>query len=120
MRRLSNLGVTVNEFHVSFDGLELDDAGKAAASLREALLDIGRTDIETRIEKNSAETMDLGTQLALVFGAPAAVAVARGIAQWLAHEGERAGKLVIKTKNGIVVRSVGQHRHCRLHHPPKL
>jgi hypothetical protein len=92
-----------NEFVIGFQGLASADANVAALRLRESLLDLDIPEVDARVERESGAAMDFGTSLVLVLGAPAAVAVARGIAQWLAREGERAGELFIKTKAGSVL-----------------
>jgi hypothetical protein len=55
----------------------------AAASLREFLLDTIREDLEIQIARERRDTQDMGSTLVLLFGAPAVVAIARGIADWL-------------------------------------
>ena len=93
----------VSEHLISFNGLSSAEANIAASSLREALMDLGLSGVSVRVERQSTTSMDSGTALALVLGAPAAVAVARGIANWLTREGDRAGEVIINTRAGSVL-----------------
>ncbi len=58
-------------------------ANRATTSLRQALLDLGEPSLQVEREKRDAHTQDMGVTLVLLLGAPAAVAVAQGIADWL-------------------------------------
>jgi hypothetical protein len=93
----------LQEFVIRLEGLETANANVMTSRLRQELLDLGEPKLDAKLRKESRETMDAGSTIALILAAPSAVAVARGIAQWIAREGERAGKLVIETPAGKVV-----------------
>ena len=70
-------------FSILFEGLTDAEANRAATGLREALLDL-HSDATVEIAKDSgSRTQDFGSTVILALGAPAAVAVAGGIAAWL-------------------------------------
>ena len=75
-----------------FEDVSVAEAGKKVAALREDLLDAS-TDISAEIRKEDSSTQDFGTTLVLVLGAPAVVAVAKGIADFLRRN---RGKLLIE------------------------
>jgi hypothetical protein len=79
---------------IRFPDLELGDAGQAARILREAILDEA-PGVEVEIQKDDETTMDFGATLVVVLGTPAVLAVARGIAKWIARE-----RAVIEIKGG--------------------
>jgi hypothetical protein len=78
-------------------------AGKLVDSLREAILDAARVELQ----RADPEAMDMGSIVALataVLGAGAAVAIAQGIGTWLAkHHGV---KLKAKLANGAEIESL--------------
>lgn len=57
-------------------------------------------DVEVERKKDSSETMDVGAVLSIVVGSGAALALARGIATWLAKR--QSAKITI-TKDGAIV-----------------
>lgn len=89
-----------HEFVIKFSELCFSQAGQKAMILLETLRSVS-PDIQVRIVKNDSETMDLGSTLVLLFGTPAIIALAKGIAGFLARE--RPGTLLIKTKDEEVV-----------------
>ena len=70
---------------IRFPGMELGDAGMAAESLREQIED-ETSEVDVGVEKDNPDTMDFGATLAIVLGTPAALALAKGIANWMARE----------------------------------
>jgi hypothetical protein len=86
------------EFHAD----SAAEAGRLAASLRNALLDAA-PEAEIELARGDAEAMDMGTLLTLVpavLGSGAAVALAKGLQAWLTrHHGV---SIEIKTKDGVV------------------
>ncbi|MGD0109456.1 MAG: hypothetical protein ABSC06_36305 [Rhodopila sp.] len=71
-------------YTIRFDGMEAADAGRAAESLRQTLLDVDPTIQATRV-RTDAEVMDFGATLAIILAAPAIVELAKGITNWLAR-----------------------------------
>ena len=86
-------------FVLRFEGVNAREAGLHAAGLRETLLDTS-PDVGVDLNKADGETMDFGATLILVLGTPAVLAVAKGIAMYLARE--RAGELVIERDGKVV------------------
>lgn len=89
---------------IHFEDLTPAEAGKKAANLREALLDAS-PDVSVNVEKRDTTTMDPGTVLLLVLGTPAVIAIAKGIAAFIARE--RHGTLVIEFPDGRLVKFDG-------------
>lgn len=73
---------------IRFIDSEVGEAGRAAQSLRDAILD-ETPELEIRIDKDDPTTMDFGTTLVAILGSGSAIAlVARGIAVWLSKHGQ--------------------------------
>lgn len=87
------------QFVIRFEDLSAAEAGDRAASLRETLLDAS-PDLSVEVKKSDAATMDMGATLVLVLGTPAVIAIAKGIAAFLARE--RAGTLVIEQDGRVL------------------
>jgi membrane-associated two-gene conflict system component 1 (EACC1) len=81
------------------------EATREAASLRQHLLDADLGDVSIDIVKEDQNTQDTGATLVLLLGAPAAVAVARGIADWL--RARRAGSEIEITIGGNRIKAAG-------------
>ena len=88
-----------HEFVVRFEGLSSAEAGEQAQLLKEALLDAS-PEVSARIKRHGDETMDLGATLIVVLGTPAVIAIAKGIAAFIARE--RKGTLVIESDGRVV------------------
>ena len=86
-------------FVIRFEDLSPAEAGVQAAALREALLDAS-PDVQVDLNKADGETMDFGATLVLLLGTPAILAIAKGIAAYLARQ--RAGELVIEHDGRVV------------------
>jgi hypothetical protein len=84
---------------IVFETKSMAEDGRLAANLADH---IRQTLPETRLklDRNDPNTMDLGTTLSLVLAAPAAVALAKGIADWMRRQA--APKLVIITDKGRI------------------
>jgi hypothetical protein len=78
----------------------LGDAGKAAESLRQTLLDIDPT-IEAERVRTDPTAMDFGASLAVVLAAPAIGELAKGIANWLGRI--HTSKLTIVDSDGSTI-----------------
>lgn len=82
------------------------DANLAAQRLSEFIADesvrIPGSPPALSLRKDRSDTQDLGTTLVLVFGTPFAIAIAKGIAAYIAAAGSR---IVIETPAGTVIAS---------------
>ena len=87
-------------------GADAGAAAREAASLRRHLLDLASIDIEVAVEKDDANTQDMGATLTIALSAPAIVAVAQGIADWLRKR--RIGSTIELEIDGNIVRAGGE------------
>jgi hypothetical protein len=85
-------------FKIRFQDLSVAEANVQAARLRQEILDIS-PDVRVEVEKEDPRTMDFGSTLVLVLGAPAIVAIAKGIANYLS----RAHGRIIIEKDGTII-----------------
>jgi len=83
------------EFMIRFDGLSSAEASVEAQRLQEMLTD-GSPDIDVKLRRERAESMDMGATLVLVLGTPAIIMLAKGLAAWLGQRGKRSGSLVVE------------------------
>ncbi len=83
------------EFIIRFDDLSSAEAGVEAQRLQE-ILSNASPDVDVKLHRERAESMDMGATLVLVLGTPAIIAIARGVAAWLAQRGKRPGSLVFE------------------------
>lgn len=90
-------------FIITFDDVSPADANRYAEELREVLLDAS-PDVSVERKRENPSTQDFGTTLVLVLGTPAAVAIARAIANWLAL---RRGTISIEAENGEITKITG-------------
>jgi len=86
------------KIEIYFEDATLAERGIKASNLRDHILE-NFSDVKIDIKKEDPTTQDLGTILVLILGAPAVVAIARGIADYLRRD---RGKITI-TKDGTVV-----------------
>jgi hypothetical protein len=86
------------QFEIRFEDKSLDDAGLAIANLQHEL-NQSAVDVSVAIKKEDPNNQDFGATLILVLGTPAILAVAKGIASYLARH---RGTISI-SKNGEVV-----------------
>jgi hypothetical protein len=92
---------------VTFEELARAEANRAAEDLRRELL--ARVDeVEASVEREDPDSQDAGSTLVLVFGAPAAVAIAQGIRAYLARRGDDRDRLTIRTVDGTEVVATGE------------
>ena len=85
-------------YKLRFENLSVAEAATKAARLREDLLQVGE-DVTARLEKSDITTQDFGTTLVLVLGTPSALAIAKGIANYLSRDRgtitiEESGKVI--------------------------
>ncbi len=69
-----------------FTDLDRVEAREAALSLQDALRDEA-SDVQTRLTKDDPTTMDLGATLVAIFSSASIIALAKGIATWIARQG---------------------------------
>src|ERR1041385_6722080 len=95
--------VSVGEplLHVSltFDQLTRGEANRAVEELRRVVL--GRADsISASIEKTDADSQDVGTTLALLFGSSASLVIAQAIRAYLTRWTDERYRITIRTAGG--------------------
>jgi len=87
---------------IKFDNASDAEANRYASELRDVLLDT-TPNIEVDRRRDDPQTQDFGATLVLVLGAPAVVAIAKAIGNWLTLH--RQTGITIKTANGEIVGS---------------
>lgn len=87
------------EFIIAFEGLDGAEGNMAAQSLKDAIADLGESDLTVTTKKERARTQDFGATLVLVFGTPVAIALAKGIAGWMRRRADMT-TVVIRDKHG--------------------
>jgi hypothetical protein len=81
---------------IYFNDADLATAGRLAESLRDWIGGVDRT-VSAERQRVDSSSMDFGTSLVVLFGAPAVVAVAGGIEGWL--KAHHSAKITIVTGN---------------------
>ena len=87
---------------LSFEGADLAEANRFAAELAEWLRDAGGP-IDVREVRADPNAQDFGSTLVLLLGAPAVVALAKGVSAWLAMRPN--AKVTLRGKDGTVIAS---------------
>ena len=90
-----------SQLALRFANLSVAEAGQKVTALREQLLD-ECPDVQADIRKDDPTTQDFGTTLVLVLGAPAVVALAKGLARYFGRD--REGVLIIKRGESVIFR----------------
>jgi hypothetical protein len=80
------------EFIIRFEGLSSAEASVEAQLLQRMLTDAS-PHVDVKLQRERADSMDMGATLVLVLGTPAIILVARGLAAFLAQRGNRKGSL---------------------------
>lgn len=93
---------TASTYEIRFDHLSVADASIKAQGLRQAVLEASG-EAQAKIVKDDPSTMDFGATLILVLGAPAAVAVAKGISDYLRRVG---GTVSITAAGGVETKGI--------------
>jgi hypothetical protein len=88
------------KIRIGFDGLTAAEANIAARELETLLRPSIGPEGSVEITKTNDLTQDMGATLVLVLGTPAAIAVAKGIHDFIS---KRGSKVVIETLDGIVI-----------------
>jgi len=89
------------ELLISFPDEPLSDAGTNVADLKDHLAMVAPA-VEADQRRTDGSTQDMGATLAIVLGAPAVIALAKGIADWLKMRASRP-KLVIRNAEGKTI-----------------
>jgi hypothetical protein len=89
------------ELLITFPEESLNEAGSNVVDLKEHLAMVAPT-VETEQRRTDASAQDMGATLAILLGAPAAVALAKGIADWLVMRASKP-KLVIRNREGQTI-----------------
>lgn len=85
---------------ITFDNISPADANHYAEELKNVLLD-ATSDVEVQRRRSDPRAQDFGATLVLILGAPAAVAIAKAIGDWLTLR--RQTGITIKTAHGEIV-----------------
>ena len=83
------------EFIIRFEGLSSAEANVEAQRLQEMLADAS-PDIDVKLRRERAESMDMGTTLELLLGTPAIIVATKGFASWLGQRGKRQTQRQVK------------------------
>jgi hypothetical protein len=89
----------MEQVEISFEGMTPADSTRLA----EDLVTFVKSDVEgvqAEVAGGSKDSMDLGATVVLILGTPALAALARGVANWIARQGDP--DLVIRSKKGSV------------------
>jgi hypothetical protein len=93
---------------ITFDELTRAEANRAVQDLREAIVGRVGNEVVATIEREDADSQDAGSTLVLLFGAPAAVAIAQGVRAYLARRADGRDRITIKTIDGTEVVATGE------------
>jgi hypothetical protein len=85
---------------IRFDDMSTADANLAAAELRKKLRASMGSQVSINQVKENEETQDFGGTLAVVLGTPFALALAKGVADYISKRGCR---VVLETPDGRVI-----------------
>lgn len=91
---------------IRLEDISVAEASSGIKALRNDVLDADRS-VKADIVQDDPTHQDFGATLVLILGAPAAIAVAKGIANWLAREGGKA-TLCMDVGGGKVVKFKGK------------
>jgi hypothetical protein len=94
-----------HEIVLTFPRCSVGEGNRLAVELQELLNRVAvtrglRGSIRAKIAKNDDQQQDFGATLAIIFGTPAAVAIAKGIHDFIAAKGHA---VAIQTKEGTVI-----------------
>jgi hypothetical protein len=88
------------KYIITFENGSVADANRWASELKEYILD-ATSDVEVEQRRDNPYSQDIGAMLSLVLGAPAVIAVAKALGQWLALH--RQAGITIKTPHGEII-----------------
>lgn len=90
------------ELFLGFESVSVAEANEHAANLMEHLMLVA-PGCQADQHRTARNAQDFGATLVLVLGAPAVVAVAKGISDWLRMREMAGSKVVIRDKDGNIV-----------------
>lgn len=91
-------------FYLEIEGVSEADAGIYAKELANTLLDASQ-DIKVTVERKDARSMDFGSILGVVLGAPAIIIAAKAMRDWLVQR--HSASLTIKDgKHEVIATNV--------------
>ena len=93
---------TEQQLTLSFEGANVAEVNRFAAELAERLRDADAP-INVRETRADPSAQDFGATLVLVLGTPAVIALAKGVAAWLAMR--PSAKVTLKGRDGTVIAS---------------
>jgi len=99
-----------HKYEIRFEGLSAAQAGIKAAKLRRELLDVS-PEVSVSLAKDDPTSQDFGATLILVLGTPAILAVANGIASYIARD---RAKIVISENGKVVAEGVSGDDAARI------
>jgi hypothetical protein len=85
---------------IRLEGLTVNEANKASRDLEKVLSPFVGPNGSVEIVRTDSARQDMGATLILVLGTPAAIAIAKGIHDYIAKRGNR---VVIETAEGMVL-----------------
>lgn len=88
------------QFIIKFQDLSLAEANILAESLRDTILD-SHPGVSVERRRDDQSSQDFGATLVLLLGAPAVIAVAKGIEQWLKRH--QSARLRFELPNGTIL-----------------
>lgn len=107
IRSRKNYVMDQQKYIIRFDEISEADANRYAVELRNMILDAS-PDVEVERRRDNPDTLDFGSTLVLILGAPAATAVTSAIAlaigNWLLRH---RGDLTIERENGKITKISG-------------
>ena len=94
------MGSEQQQVLIRFEGLTTAQANQAATELRNQIRRATGSQVTVDVIKENPETQDFGSTLAVVLGTPFAVALAKGISDFISKSGSR---VVVETPEGKVI-----------------
>ena len=103
--------MTASPVIISFPETSVAEANRYAAELAAAIRD-SDCDVTAQQKRDTPETQDLGSTIALILGTASVTEVARGVAAWLArHSG---AKIQISTDGNVIASNLDSHDAARI------
>jgi len=88
------------QYILTFDNGSAADANRWASELKDYLL-AATKEVKVEQQRDNPYSMDLGTTLSLILGAPSVIVVARALGNWLIRVPQTS--ITIKTPDGEIV-----------------
>jgi hypothetical protein len=90
----------MREVVLYFDDVSVAEANRFATELRESLLET-TSGVDVRLRREDEQAQDFGGTLVLVFGTPAVIVLAKGLADWLRKR--NSASVTLKTTGGEII-----------------